>query len=397
MADAKTEDETKKSLFKEWSESTADLYERLTYIRLEWPTLTGQWCLDDSEAGRALISTFTLRQEAEYMREVEVKSRVEYPKYVKAQWDVPGSSDVEADPEFESLALLFLGQCPQNPQIVAGLADTGKLFLYKRSETPNSVATLSGHKESGAGLAWEPRTGTSKSRLVSGSTDGQIILWEVDLENLSEPKKVGEFQCDTLINEITWTHTARIIVSLESGHVLVLNPHAPSADATTAQTLDIESKIKLSDSPVNSAAINPFSQHLLGAGDDEGNVSFYDLRLASKPDEGLVYSNQIHEQKVTHLRWSPHYDGVLATAGMDAIVNLLDIRKIGQTSAADDGILEVLFKHMGHIEGNQVMALDFHPTVPMHILSSDEKSKLMIWQIRKSLYTNEVGKIPVFA
>lgn len=347
----------------EWRENAKHLYERLDTVSLDWPSLTAQWCLDDFEGQRAMVATYSLGADADKIREVEIDTEKLRPdQHQLRSWLAPVVEETEKIPDVTG-EIQKLRQCPSDSGLFAAFAaNSGNVYIFNKSDQ-TATKTLKGHSACGFGLAWDP---SSKKRLISGADDGKIILWDLE-QSSGAPVRIHE--TGSIANEITWDHDGEVVVALESGNVLVLSP-----------TLDVLAELKCHDEGVNSAALSPFAPHLLATGGADNRLKLWDTR---RPGEAPLYENFAHEGKINCIRWSPHVDGVLASAGMDCIVYIWDIRNIGKDQPhedVEDGAAELLFKHNGHLNGDQVQDIDWHPTIEMLLLSCDGRNVLMSWK-----------------
>lgn len=354
----------------EWRENAKHMYEQLDTVSLEWPTLSAQWLRDDRDGKRALVGTFTLGQEPEFVYEVEVDTDKQDPaEHQIVRWAVPPQPNSSAD----SHEAQRLRQSPVDPDLFACLAaDGGDVLVYHRSAPNKPPTRLSAHTAAGFGLAWSPRD----VALVSGAEDGRVVLWVPSAPG-GPLEKRAELDTNSSVNEVSWDHENDIVVALENGHVLVLDTQ-----------LKVVQDLACQSEAVNSASLSPFAPHLLVTGGADGRWRLFDRRRdpatdPSDPASGALHENGAHEGAINAVRWSPHVDGVLATAAMDGVVYLWDIRKIGQDQPHEDvldGAAELLFKHNGHLRGDQVQEIDWHPKIPLLLLSCDDRNALMSWK-----------------
>lgn len=364
----------------EWRENAKHLYERLDTVSLDWPSLTAQWSLDDFEGQRAIVATYSLGADVDEIKEVEIDTEKLRPsQHQLRSWHAPLVENTENSPDMTG-EIQKLRQCNSDQALFAAFAaNSGNVYIFNKSEQ-KPINTLKGHSACGFGLAWDPK---SKSRLVSGADDGKIILWDLK-ESSDTPVRVHE--TNTIVNEITWDYKDRIVAALENGCVLVLSP-----------ALHVVAELQCYAEGVNSAALSPFSPHLLATGGTDNRLKLWDTR---RPGDAPLYENFAHEGKINCVRWSPHMDGILASAGMDCVVYIWDIRNIGKDQPhedVEDGAAELLFKHNGHLNGDQVQDVDWHPTIEMLLLSCDGRNVLMSWKPNSdALQKPEAPQFPSF-
>ncbi len=101
---------------------------------------------------------------------------------------------------------------------------------------------------------------------------------------------------------------------------------------------------------VNCVAFNPANEYMLATGSSDATVALWDMRkmttaggAAAKP----LHILEGHTGDVLQLQWSPHHEGVLASAAADRRINVWDLTRIGteqDPEDAEDGPPELLVR-----------------------------------------------------
>jgi histone-binding protein RBBP4 len=106
--------------------------------------------------------------------------------------------------------------------------------------------------------------------------------------------------------------------------------------------------IQGSNTELNVAAFNYVNKHLIAcAGDPDGTVSIYDLRMP----ERVLNDLEFHKDQVSVLEWHPNREQMLVTGADDGKIYIWDNEKWGDEQARadyDDGPPEMVFPHELH-------------------------------------------------
>ncbi|MCA9904548.1 MAG: PD40 domain-containing protein, partial [Anaerolineae bacterium] len=156
----------------------------------------------------------------------------------------------------------------------------------------------------------------SGARLLTGSVDGALALWDTDSGALVQQEQFNDF-----------TEAEGIRVNLASINALAFDPHDPTSAAIGSNALifwDVEhwqERRRIDDVPgalTQSLAYSPDGQ-LLAAGYSSGELRVYDVST-SQPSISL----RAHRDSIDTVAFSP--DGtLLATGARDAAVSLWDV------------------------------------------------------------------------
>lgn len=361
----------------EWKQSAQHMYERLDVISLEWPTLTAQWMPNDKEGNSALVATYSAGKESEFIREVCVDTDKFMPeKHLIEEYFVE-KPEIMAAKAYRD--------------IIVGFRANGDILVYKQGEKQprkllqgyisndnDETNTLESKTEQkgGYGLCFNPIE-TEDIQFVTGSESGSLILWSVD-SDLKQHQICKSIDFQQTVNDVSWTYPDRIIVSFESGEVAILD-----------RNLKLLKKVKFEDE-VMSASLNPFAEDILLVASNGIKVVDIKLRTGSETGETspefsefhLLYENPTTTELV---KWSPTRDGIFATAG-ESVMYIWSLEKVGDEQSYEDsldGPPELLFKHLGHVDGFSISAFDWHPKIDMLLLSADGKNSLISWQPNK--------------
>jgi len=231
--------------------------------------------------------------------------------------------------------------CPGNHFLIATKTASDEVLVFDYSKHPNMPAddtvrpllTLTGHKKEGYGLAWSPVAG--HHRLLSGSDDGLVCVWDVaggsggavPGKPTLQPLFKIEAHSGEVVEDVAWhgTHPdifasvsddrclrvwdARNLSGGPSGHVLAHRGHAMAV------------------------AFNPTKEHLLATGGADKVIYLWDQRSLSQP---LHEMKGGHENDVLGLAWCPFSEAHLASSGQDKRVALWDTSRVGQEQDPED-------------------------------------------------------------
>lgn len=274
---------------------------------------------------------------------------------------------------------------PQNHFVVATKSPNADVLIFNYSKHPSFPTDkickpqhrCRGHSEEGYGLCWSPFT---KGRLISGSNDAKICMWDI------------EGAKDVELNAVrTWSgHSA--VVSDVDFHKHSCHLFGSVSDDSSLKVWDLREQseatpmlqaLKAHDGDANCLSFNPFSEFLLASGGTDNMVHLWDLRCMLKP----LHSLEGHEAGVYQVSWSPHCETVLASSSADGRINIWDVSRIGAEQAPEDsefGDPALLFIHGGHKE--RVNEFSWNVNTEWMMASVSEDYSIQVWQMSESNY-----------
>lgn len=178
---------------------------------------------------------------------------------------------------------------PHNPFLVATKTVSSEVYVFDYTKHPskpeggkcNPDLRLAGHKAEGYGLAWSPHT---EGRLLSGSDDAQICIWDV------------------------------------------------AAAPRGARTLDATSVFREHLGVVEDVAWHGRQPNVFGSVGDDKALILWDARNA----RGVTSRTDAHGAEVNCLHFNPFNEFVLATGSTDRTVRWM-VEREGWSQVARDG------------------------------------------------------------
>jgi ribosome assembly protein RRB1 len=302
--------------------------------------------------------------------------------------------DVEEDPTLEHCNVAHNGgvnrirSMPQNPGIVATMADTGHSHIFDLSNVLKSMMqgsgarpappagpsfTFRGHTTEGFGIDWSP---VFAGRLATGDCAGAIHIWNMAGNSSSWQVDSNAYRGHTgSIEDIQWSPTEATVFS------------TASSDGTF-KIWDVRGKagpqisVAAHDTDINVLSWNRPVSYLLATGSDDGSFKVWDLRaIRANPPQPLAHF-KYHTQPVTSIAWAPHDESILCVSSADNQVTVWDLSVEADEEgmpAADPAMAstlgvfppQLLFIHQGQ---SNVKEVHFHPQIPGMILSTAEDS-----------------------
>ncbi|CCD27481.1 Hat2p NDAI_0K02900 [Naumovozyma dairenensis CBS 421] len=378
-----------------WKSNVPLMYDFVSETKLTWPTLTVEWLPSShsstpvSNRQELILGTHTSGEEDNYLKiaAIDLPDEVVQPSTnsLKAQREDDEDEDDQKQKPRSNIKIVkkFKHEeeitrarfMPQNTDIIATINGSGTVFIYNQSNDKQSalISTLRFHKENGYGLSFNPN---DKGKLLSGSDDGTIALWDIQ-ENSTlakKPLKIWDSVHNDIVNDCKWNEfNSNVFASVSEDSTLQLH------DQREQNT--IINSIKTTD-PFNTLAFSKHSQYLMAAAGTDSLVYLYDSRNLSVP----LYSMNGHEDSITNLEFSPHTDGVLISSGNDRRVIMWDINDIGAEQIpddAEDGAPEVIMIHAGH--RSAVNDFSINPNIPWLMASAEEENIIQVWKCSHKL------------
>lgn len=95
----------------------------------------------------------------------------------------------------------------------------------------------------------------------------------------------------------------------------------------------------------------------------------------------------------SQVRWSPHSEPILASAGADRRLHVWDLSKIGEKQSPEeavDGPPELLFIHGGHTA--KIYDFSWNENEPWVICSVASDNMMQVWQMAENIYEVQPGE-----
>ena len=315
--------------------------------------------------------------------------------------DGEDDDDLDEDPVLDHVNIPHRGgvnrvrSCPQQPGLVATMADDGKAHVYDVGGVLNGLMTLGApagvvpkkpaftfqrHTQEGYALDWSPR---EAGRLATGDCAGHIHVWQMS------PGGGGgggapQWSVDPTpyaghrgsVEDIQWSPT--------EGTVFI-----SSSTDRTYRIWDIRAKTAQISVEAHSEDVNVLSwsrtqSYLLASGCDDGSFKVWDLR-AVRESRALAHFTY-HKGPITSIEWAPHDESVLCASSADNQVTVWDLSveaDEGEVAAAAAAAAaaggggadltvyppQLLFIHQGQ---SNVKELHHHPHIPGVVVTTAE-------------------------
>lgn len=270
--------------------------------------------------------------------------------------------------------------------MIATKSSTSSVFVFDTSHngqlpdlaTPSPQFRCVGHSQEGFALEWCPH---KAGRLLSGSFDGGICLWDVvqstsDVHPLLHVPNAHK----GAVEDVDWHKQYNFLFGSagDDGHIFLWderqNTKAPSNIMTKAHH----------GSDVHCLSFNSLNEFLFASGGADGSVSLWDLRRLRTTVNNFDHLHKLdgHCAEIIALDWDPLCESRLASGGSDRRVIIWDIEKIGDeqtTEDAEDNVPpELVFSHGGHT--SRVNDVSWNPNEERFFASVDHDNGLQIWQ-----------------
>mmetsp|Transcript_23741 Transcript_23741/g.43094 ORF Transcript_23741/g.43094 Transcript_23741/m.43094 type:complete len:461 (+) Transcript_23741:73-1455(+) len=409
--------------YKIWKKNTPYLYDYVMTHSLEWPSLTCQWLPHVKNAGdRAaehslLLGTHTTGEQNYLMvgtvvlpeDDAVIDTRAESKKstpaahYDEEKKELGGFGHADSNVGKIEIRMKIKHEgevnraryMPQNPFIIASRGPNPEVYIWDRSKHPSFPDEPSpfcpqgvcvGHKMEGYGLAWSPH---NEGRLISGSEDKTISLWDVSSVIGSKSEAGTQIEATSVFRG----HTD--VVEDVDWHKLDPNMIGSVGDDKAIMIWDVREKSP--DKPVhlvkdahtgdiNSIAFNPVNEYVIATGSADKTVALWDMRNLKE----RVQTLNGHNDQVYMVEWAPFNESILGSCSSDRRVAIWDLSRIGMEQSAEDaedGPPELLFLHGGHT--SKVSDFSWNPNDEWAIASVSEDNVLQVWNCCEEIYTME--------
>lgn len=369
-----------------WKTNVPLLYDFVSETKLSWPSLTTQWLpiASDTPITRQelILGTYTSGEDENYLKIATIDLPIEVIN--------PDLVDKTHDPEKHIRSNIRITKklkhegevtrarfMPQDPNLIATINGTGKIFLFDRSKENDAlISRFSFHTKNGYGLCFNPNT---KGELISGSDDHKIALWDISSNN-TVPVKIINTHSD-IVNDCKWHEfDMNIFGSVSEDNLMQLHD----------KRLEIPTTFVKMHSPLNTLAFSKHSHNLFSAGGTDSLIYLYDIRKTST----TLHTISGHHDSVTSLEFSPHKDGILCSSGSDRRVFLWDIFQIGAEQApedTEDGLPELMVMHAGH--RSPVNDFSYNWNIPWLMASVEEDNLIQLWKVSTKLTNPDLSQI----
>jgi protein transport protein SEC31 len=157
------------------------------------------------------------------------------------------------------------------------------------------------------------------------------------------------------------------------------DPAKPGNQMEVIASVQPERGLKFASMSWGKVSREGFPNGVLAGGLQEGVVSLwnpYAIVKSKGADPGLVYSGKIHSGTVNCVEFNPFKPNLMATAGADSEVNILDIGNIQQPE---------LYKPSANNKhaGSEVLCCAWNRGVPHILCSSSNTGATVVWDLRK--------------
>lgn len=384
-----------------WRKNCHYMYDFVYESSLKWPSLSVQWFPDaqDSADGKdvetnLLLGTNTSGEEVEEVKSVCANLPIYITQKYQREHDQRPANTVTTRLKIKrkfdhySSEVNRARYMPQNSKILASVSGTGTAYIYAQAESKKinkaPVLSLEYHKENAYGLDW---SGFQQGCLLTGSDDKTVCLWDINgkpfsIDTQSENQTVSPLSVISshtdIVNDVKWhKFDANLFGSVSDDKSLhIHDTRSPGKPSMKAENV--------SEQSVNAVSFSPFSRNLLAVGSSDATVGLLDLRNLDRK----LHSMMGHSESVTTIEWSPHQDGFLASGSEDRRVIIWDVSRIGEEQNqddADDGAPELFMMHAGHT--SLVTDLSWHPNENMKWLLSSvsDNNMVQLWKISRNL------------
>ncbi|CAL8100321.1 unnamed protein product [Orchesella dallaii] len=374
------------------------LYDVCLNFVLVWPSLTVQWLPEIVELENNIIRHHLLlgtmtNQEQNHLLicGIDVPERTKTDNVSDHAAKYKGTMYVlkRINHEAEVNRARYM---PQDSNIVATKSSSPEVFIFDCSKYPevpedskfSPLLRLRGHQKEGFGLSWNLK---EKGKLLSGSYDALICLWDLNKSSCTENNVKYLNACRTfrahedVVEDVDWhPEQKHLFASVGDDKRLIL---WDTRGAVSEEAVFIGKDVHERD--VNAVSFSPFSEFALATGSSDCTVAVWDMRNMSRK----VHSLEFHRAEVMQVQWSPHNGSILASTGKDNRVFIWDLAKSvkgdPQSQIADDDPApnELVFIHGGHVSNVNDISWNLHETGM--ISSVTEDNILQVWKVAEDL------------
>lgn len=358
--------------YKIWRKNIPLLYDLMYSQSLTWPSPCIQWfpfterIENRFTVQKLLMTTFTSGESPEHL----LFGSVTFPDIVDE--DCINNADIKFKFSQSIPLTLDINKARISPlasNIIACRSDGPDIFVYDYTKHSSSGSTagpdtiLSGHTEGGFALDWNPM---KWGELVTGGRDNLVNIFNINKGLVSSSQIHTE-----VVNDVSFSHfDPHMICSVSDDLALVL--HDTRSKSASKNVLKVD---KAHFKSIESCAFSPLKAEVLATGSSDCSIKIWDTRNLSTP----LFILRGHKGSVNVVRWSPHYESLLASSSPDRRVMLWDLNKTNVDCQESLESPELLFVHGGHT--SSVDDISWNPAEPMEIASVSNDGLLHIWKI----------------
>nr|XP_046918310.1 histone-binding protein RBBP7-like [Dermatophagoides farinae] len=358
-----------------WKKNCQFLYDLIITNRLEWPSITVQWChskqtktnpynnreystdkllfgthVDENNQNHLIVAT----QHTPIIDRNQIaacEGGVSHTKYAKLENYVRIIHDGDINRARYN---------PQNSFIIATSSSSAKNYIFDYSKHPSEPASkefkpeliLDHHQQEGYGLCWNTR---KSNILATGSQDEKICIWDIN-SNPSKSKTltpVHSFKAHGSVNDVKWHYYHESYLgSVGNDKMLKFWDSRMNGEIKAAFCSRVHNE------GVNSLSFNQFCEYVILTGSDDHTVGLFDIRNLKH----RLHSFDAHRDEVLDVNWSPYGETVFASSSRDKRLIIWDMTKINapqSIQAAQEGPPEMIFIHGGHTD--IIQDFSWHP------------------------------------
>ena len=348
--------------YKIWKKHACYLYDVVLSRALDWPTLTVQWFPDvlrhedESEVHRLLLGTHTDQNAsdgADRKNYLQI-GNVVYPKLIPDPDDYDdergeiggygGGNSKKSRPEMKFDIVQKIDHpgevnraryMPQNPDLLATMTPDGRALIFDRTKHPskptgrvNPDIELSGHKQEGFALNWNPNV---EGQLATGSADTTVKVW--DIKDYAKSNKSLKAQKtynwhSAAVNAVEFHHLFPWMLTTVSDdksiHVIDLRE---STDTKPARLVE-----QAHSDEINCVSFYPATEVILATGSADKSIGIWDLRNM----EQKLHACENHKDSVIGLEWHPQQKPIIGSASLDRRIIFWDLARCGEEQTPED-------------------------------------------------------------
>jgi len=370
-------------------------YKMFHSLRPEWPSLSFDILKDKLGAKRTKfpLTLFAVTGSQADRADRNKLTVMKFSELHKTEHDEDSDMDedddgmnLDDDPVLETVNAPHPGctnrirAMPQNSNVVATWADTGRVHIWDISEAiqqlsskgssgrswrPTPVFTFEGHPEEGFAMAWSSR---KAGHMITGDCRHHIYHWEPTGGSTWSIDKIPFKGHKDSVEDLQWSPSEDTVFASCSVDktVRIWDTRCKKRPMLTCSDAH--------DTDVNVIAWNRLVEYLIVSGSDDGSFKIWDLRNFKSQSPAAHF--QWHTRPVTSVSWHPDDDSVLCVASADNTISIWDmsVEADGDEAEMDlgDGNKrrvppQMLFLHQGCKDPKEVK---FHPQLPGVILST---------------------------
>eukprot|EP01091_Cochliopodium_minus_P014428 TRINITY_DN4898_c0_g1_i1.p1 TRINITY_DN4898_c0_g1~~TRINITY_DN4898_c0_g1_i1.p1 ORF type:complete len:1081 (+),score=326.98 TRINITY_DN4898_c0_g1_i1:129-3371(+) len=206
---------------------------------------------------------------------------------------------------------------PDNNYIVVAGREVLKILSLKKDELLNVTQNLksgrfSGLQYSTSDVKWCPFE-QSKEWIATGSTNGSVLLWNINSIKKLERSKIV-YSHNRTVHRISWHNPGCLMSCSQDG----LIKYRDTREGTDKESITFDPK----SGPVRDIQFYPFYPNYFASALDNGSVQVWDLRSTQKCKTKIVAA---HNGLVMSVDWHPEDSSLVASGGRDGFVRIWNL------------------------------------------------------------------------